>query len=77
MQAVAFSTKPASSLARPAAAMARNPARRASLVVVAAKGGEEGGATWDKSVYGRLGASGAYNLLASSIKKVRFLRARL
>jgi uncharacterized surface protein with fasciclin (FAS1) repeats len=34
------------------------------------KGGEEGGKAWTKSVYGRVGSSGNYNLLANAIEKV-------
>jgi hypothetical protein len=34
------------------------------------QGGEEGGKTFDKSVYGILASNANYSLLASSIKKV-------
>ena len=67
MASLAFAAKPAfaarQSAARPAVS-------RRALVIRSAKGGEEGGKTWDKSVYGRVGSSGNYNLLASSIAKV-------
>lgn len=44
-------------------------APRARLVVVASKGGEEGGKTFDKSVYGTLAGNANYSLLASAIAK--------
>ncbi|GAX73446.1 hypothetical protein CEUSTIGMA_g898.t1 [Chlamydomonas eustigma] len=42
---------------------------RAHLHVVAAKGGEEGGKTFDKSCYGSLASNANYTLLASSLAK--------
>jgi hypothetical protein len=72
MQSAFTATRPAG-LIRPAAASrpAQAQARRGSLQVLAAKGGEEGGKTWDRSVIGRVGASGNFNLLASSVAAVR------
>jgi hypothetical protein len=76
MKAFAISSRPAV-LSRPISAKPIA-ARRASLLIVAqGKGGEEGGKAWDKSVYGRVGASGNFSLLANAIAKVGHQSFRL
>ena len=57
-----------SSVMRPAVSLRSS---RGKLQVVASKGGEEGGKTFDKSVYGIMASNANYALLSSSLKKVR------
>ena len=57
-----------SSVMRPAVSIRSS---RGKLQVVASKGGEEGGKTFDKSVYGIMASNANYALLSSSLKRVR------
>ncbi len=68
MMALSSRSAVARSAMRPS--VAARPAR-ANLQVVASKGGEEGGKTFDKSVVGILSGNANFALLASSIGKVR------